>query len=143
MKIENFGKLEGYVENKEEVLKILENVNFEIGYDDEQDDWNGYNYIITIERNSIKQDFKYREGMAHDTLTDENEQEKIISALHCILTDLSCIYGRTVIDFIEEFGYDNIRDGEKVFNNILEEERKIKTLFSQDEIDIMQENIQL
>lgn len=142
MEIRNFGKFEEYVENQEKVLEVLKNVNFEIDYNEEKNG-NGYYYIITIERNNKKQNFDYMEGIAHETLTDDNKQEKIINALHCIMSDLNCIYDRTVIDFIEEFGYDDIREGEKVFNDILEEERKIKTLFSQDEIDIMQENIQL
>lgn len=139
-KITDFGDLEKYVENKEKVLQILEKVNFVIkgkGFGQ------GYHYELEIFTDNQEEHFEYSEGYGCDILTEENGVNKIINALWCLLSDYFCIYDRDIVEFIEEFGYEDLQKGKKIYNAIKENNEKLLNIFTENEIEYLKDNIQL
>ena len=139
-KITDFGDLEEYVENKEKVLQILERVNFVIkgkGFGQ------GYHYELEIFTDNQEEHFEYSEGYGFDILTEENGVNKIINALWCLLSDYFCIDGMDIIDFMEEYGYENLQEGKKVYKDIEENNKKLLNIFTEEEIEYLKDNIQL
>ena len=139
-KITDFGDLEKYVENKEKVLQILERVNFVIkgkGFGQ------GYHYELEIFTDNQEEHFEYSEGYGFDILTEENGVNKIINALWCLLSDYFCIDGMDIIDFMEEYGYESLQEGKKVYKDIEENNKKLLNIFTEEEIEYLKDNIQL
>ena len=68
---------------------------------------------------------------------------KIINALWCLLSDYFCIYDRDIVEFMEEFGYENLQEGKKIYNAIKENNEKLLNIFTEDEIEYLKDNIQL
>lgn len=141
-KITDFGDLEEYVENREKVLQILERVNFVLkgkGQSSEK----GYIYDLEIFTDNKEEHFEYSEGLGLDILNEQNGLEKVINALWCLLSDYFCIYERDIIEFIEEFGYEDLQEGKKIYNTIKENNEKLLNIFTEDEIEYLKDNIQL
>lgn len=141
-KITDFGDLEEYVENREKVLQILERVNFVLKGKG-QSSGRGYIYDLEIFTDSKEEHFEYSEGWGLDILTEENGVNKIINALWCLLSDYFCIYERDIIEFIEEYGYENLQEGKKVYKDIEENNKKLLNIFTEEEIEYLKDNIQL
>ena len=141
-KITDFGDLEEYVENKEKVLQILERVNFVLKGKG-QSSGRGYVYDLEIFTDSKEEHFEYSEGLGLDILNEQNGLEKVINALWCILSDYFCIYEKDIIEFMEEYGYENLQEGKKVYKDIEENNKKLLNIFTEDEIEYLKDNIQL
>ena len=139
-KITEFGNLEEYVENREKVLQILERVNFVLKGKG-QSSGKGYIYDLEIFTDSKEEHFEYSEGFGLDVLNEQNGLEKVINALWCLLSDYSCIYD--IVEFIEEFGYEDLQEGKKIYNTIKENNEKLLNIFTEDEIEYLKDNIQL
>lgn len=141
-KITEFGSLEEYVENREKVLQILERVNFVLkgkGHSSGR----GYVYDLEMFTDSKEEHFEYSEGLGLDILNEQNGLEKIINALWCLLSDYFCIYDRDIVEFMKEFGYENLQEGKKIYNAIKENNEKLLNIFTEDEIEYLKDNIQL
>ena len=141
-KITEFGSLEEYVENREKVLQILERVNFVLKGKG-QSSGRGYIYDLEIFTDSKEEHFEYSEGLGLDILNEQNGLEKVINALWCILSDYFCIYERDIIEFMEEFGYEDLQEGKKVYKDIEENNKKLLNIFTEEEIEYLKDNIQL
>lgn len=141
-KITDFGDLEEYVENKEKVLQILERVNFVLKGKG-QSSGRGYVYDLEIFTDSKEEHFEYSEGLGLDILNEQNGLEKVINALWCILSDYFCIYEKDIIEFMEEYGYENLQEGKKVYKDIEENNKKLLNIFTEEEIEYLKDNIQL
>ena len=141
-KITEFGSLEEYVENREKVLQILERVNFVLKGKG-QSSGRGYVYDLEIFTDSKEEHFEYSEGLGLDILNEQNGLEKIINALWCILSDYFCIYERDIIEFMEEFGYEDLQEGKKIYKDIEENNKKLLNIFTEEEIEYLKDNIQL
>ena len=141
-KITDFGDLEEYVENKEKVLQILERVNFVLKGKG-QSSGRGYVYDLEIFTDSKEEHFEYSEGLGLDILNEQNGLEKVINALWCILSDYFCIYEKDIIEFTEEFGYEDLQEGKKVYKDIEENNKKLLNIFTEEEIEYLKDNIQL
>lgn len=141
-KITNFGDLKEYVENEDKVLQILEKANFVIkGKGVEYG--KGYLYELEIFTDNKEEHFEYSEGWGFEILTEKNGMNKIVNALWCLLSDYFCIYDRDIVEFIEEFGYENLQEGKKIYNAIKENNEKLLNIFTEDEIEYLKDNIQL
>lgn len=124
-----------YINNKEIVLDILNSKEIEFLFINK--DSKKYNYIIVINNHR----FDYFEGLGNEPLNDKNKGEKIISAINCLLLDMSYSdYG--LDEFIEEMGY-KATEGIRVYNAIQENSKKIKEIFSKEEIDILSSSMEL
>lgn len=141
-KITEFGSLEEYVENREKVLQILERVNFVLKGKG-QSSGRGYIYDLEIFTDSKEEHFEYSEGFGLDMLNEQNGLEKVINALWCILSDYFCIYERDIVEFMNEFGYEDITEGERVYKDIQENNEKLLNIFTEEEIEYLKDNIQL
>ena len=141
-KITEFGSLEEYVENREKVLQILERVNFVLKGKG-QSSGRGYIYDLEIFTDSKEEHFEYSEGLGLDILNEQNGLEKVINALWCILSDYFCIYERDIIEFMEEFGYEDLQEGKKIYKDIEENNKKLLNIFTEEEIEYLKDNIQL
>lgn len=140
VKIKGFGDLEEYIENKEEVIAILDKVEFNIEYVGQQ---KCYDYKFSIIYNGKTFDFDYGEGFGNAILDSSNKENKIINALWCLLSDYRCVVDYSLVEFMQEFGYDSLKEGEEIYNTILENNKKLLQIFTEQEIDILGENIQL
>lgn len=141
-KITNFGDLKEYVENEDKVLQILEKANFVIkGKGVEYG--KGYLYELEIFTDNKEEHFEYSEGWRLEILTEKNGMNKIVNALWCLLSDYFCIYDRDIVEFMEEFGYENLQEGKKIYNAIKENNEKLLNIFTEDEIEYLKDNIQL
>lgn len=141
-KITNFGDLKEYVENEDKVLQILEKANFVIkGKGVEYG--KGYLYELEIFTDNKEEHFEYSEGWELEILTEKNGMNKIVNALWCLLSDYFCIYDRDIVEFMEEFGYENLQEGKKIYNAIKENNEKLLNIFTEDEIEYLKDNIQL
>lgn len=141
-KITDFGDLKEYVENEDKVLQILEKANFVIkgkGVDYGK----GYLYELEIFTDNKEERFECSEGWGLEILTEKNGMNKIINALWCLLSDYFCIYDRDIVEFMEEFGYENLQEGKKIYNAIKENNEKLLNIFTEDEIEYLKDNIQL
>ena len=141
-KITDFGDLKEYVENEDKVLQILEKANFVIkgkGVDYGK----GYLYELEIFTDNKEEHFEYSEGWGFEILTEKNGMNKIVNALWCLLSDYFCIYDRDIVEFMEEFGYENLQEGKKIYNAIKENNEKLLNIFTEDEIEYLKDNIQL
>lgn len=141
-KITDFGDLKEYVENEDKVLQILEKANFVIkgkGVDYGK----GYLYELEIFTDNKEEHFEYSEGWGLEILTEKNGINKIVNALWCLLSDYFCIYDRDIVEFMEEFGYENLQEGKKIYNAIKENNEKLLNIFTEDEIEYLKDNIQL
>ena len=141
-KITEFGSFEEYVENREKVLQILERVNFVLkgkGQSSEK----GYIYDLETFTDSKEEHFEYSEGFGLDVLNEQNGLEKVINALWCLLSDYFCIYERDIIEFMEEFGYEDLQEGKKIYKDIEENNKKLLNIFTEEEIEYLKDNIQL
>ena len=143
MKITNFGTYEEYIKNREKALEILKNHNFDlisngIGFN-ENTHTKMYTYKFKIGRYS----FKYFEGMGNEKMTEENKLDKMIVSLWCLLSDYQitsdCV---NADDFIKEFGYEE-KEGEKIYKSILNIKQKLRSIFTENELNTLAENIQL
>lgn len=141
VKIKGFGDLEEYVENKEEVIAILSKVEFNIEYI--KQGGTSYDYKFSIIYNEKTFNFDYGEGFGNAILDNSNKENKIINALWCLLTDYRCVVDYSLVEFMQEFGYDSLKEGEEIYNKILEDNKKLLQVFTEQEIDILGENIQL
>ena len=48
-----------------------------------------------------------------------------------------------IIDFMEEYGYENLQEGKKVYKDIEENNKKLLNIFTEEEIEYLKDNIQL
>ena len=134
--------LNEYIENKEQVEKILNTCNYNIKFVGE--DFRNYYYKLYINKFA----FNYFEGKGNDELNDDNKNDKIINAVWCLLIDRQSInYCNNEYDFICEFGYnenaETMKNGHKIYNDILENNKKLAKFFDDEQLDFLTENIQL
>lgn len=138
--IKDFGDLNEYISNKEMVLGILNKAKFSIKGNGIRG--NDYKYILEISMNNKSFEFDYFEGCGNKILNEENGLNKIISCLWCLLSDYGCT-GYSLTEFMEEFGYDSLAESKPIYNKILENNKKLIQIFSEEEIDLLKENIDL
>ena len=143
MKITNFGTYEEYIKNRREVLEILKNLNFDLisnGIDFNEDT---HTKIYTYEFKIDGYSFKYFEGMGNEKMIEENKLDKMIVSLWSLLSDYqitsNCV---NADDFIKEFGYEE-KEGEKIYKSILNIKQKLRSIFTENELNTLAENIQL
>ena len=143
MKITNFGTYEEYIKNRREVLEILKNHNFDLisnGIDFNEDT---HTKIYTYEFKIDGYSFKYFEGMGNEKMIEENKLDKMIVSLWSLLSDYqitsNCV---NADDFIKEFGYEE-KEGEKIYKSILNIKQKLRSIFTENELNTLAENIQL
>ena len=91
--------------------------------------------------------FDYSEGLGCELLTKANKQDKLLNAFWCLLSDYNAVKFNDFYDFVCEFGYNQnaeaLKQGNEVYNQIKENNKKLETLFSNDEIDFLYQNIEL
>lgn len=131
-----------YIENKDEVINILEKHNFYITYEgkdfmNEEDKNVMYKYYVEID--GVK--FDYYEGLGCDMLDAENTSDKIINALWCILNEINYIYD-DLDDFMLNYGYEDRTQARKIYNQIKVNDKKMRGIFTEEEIGALTENIQ-
>lgn len=148
MKIEEFGDLSEYVENQDEVLKVLSKFSFDIKYNGlvDRNDIDMYNYTFTIknEETGVKHSFDYNKGIGNDIIDDNNRLEGVINALWCIISDFMCYY-MDFDEFVDTFGYEQ-EECEfvlKIWKKIKYNNEMLLDLMSEDDIEILRDNIQL
>lgn len=137
-------KMAEYVENKEQAENILNQCEYDLVYVGYDADYKQYKYILYI--NDLK--FGYREGVGNEKLTAENKQDKLLNAVWCLLSDRACVtYSDNEYDFICEFGYNenakSMEQGHNIYNNILNNNKKLLKAFSNEQLDFLSDNIQL
>lgn len=148
MKIENFGDLSEYVENQDEVLKILESYDFDMKYNGMKniDGLSYYNYlfIITNTKTGVDHEFDYSEGTGFDKLDDDNKLDKIISALGSVVSDFCCYY-MDFDEFVDVFGYgkEEVDKVRKIWKDIKYNNGMLLDLMNEDDIEVLRDNIQL
>ena len=103
-----------------------------------------YNYILSIKniKTGSIEEFDYSEGIGNAKIDDNNKLEGIINALWCMISDFSCYY-MDFEEFVDTFGYgkeevDNVLN---IWNKINENNSKLLKLMSDDDIDMLRENI--
>ena len=116
LKVTNGAELENYFEDTEKVYDILKDLTFSIKYIGTEIA-KGYKYIVTIYKNEKKADFEYFEGTGNDLLDLKNALDKIINCIYCIVTDFVLVEELDLLDFIDEFEYNNnLREGQRIYN---------------------------
>ena len=131
-----------YIENKEDVINILEKHNFYITYEGKGKMWDDdknemYKYIVEIDNKK----FNYFEGLGNAMLDAENTNDKIINALWCILNEINYIYS-DLDDFMIENCYEDRAKARKIYNQIMKNKQKMYDIFTSEEIGTLTENIQ-
>ena len=135
LKVTNGAELENYFEDTEKVYDILKGLTFSIKYIGTEIA-KGYKYIVTIYKNEKKADFEYFEGTGNDLLDLENTLDKIINCIYCIVTDFVLVEELDLLDFIDEFEYNNtLKEGERIYNLILENNKKLLEILDKTEIE--------
>lgn len=135
LKVTNGAELENYFEDTEKVYDILKDLTFSIKYIGTEIA-KGYKYIVTIYKNEKKADFEYFEGTGNDLLDLENALDKIINCIYCIVTDFVLVEELDLLDFIDEFEYNNnLREGQRIYNLILENNKKLLEILDTTEIE--------
>lgn len=135
LKVTNGAELENYFEDTEKVYDILKDLTFSIKYIGTEIA-KGYKYIVTIYKNEKKADFEYFEGSAFDMLDLENALDKILNCVCCIVTDFVLVEELDLLDFIDEFEYNNnLREGQRIYNLILENNKKLLEILDTTEIE--------
>ena len=135
LKVTNGAELENYFEDTEKVYDILKDLTFSIRYIGTEIA-KGYKYIVTIYKNEKKADFEYFEGSAFDMLDLENALDKILNCVCCIVTDFVLVEELDLLDFIDEFEYNNnLREGQRIYNLILENNKKLLEILDKTEIE--------
>lgn len=135
LKVTNGAELENYFEDTEKVYDILKDLTFSIKYIGTEIA-KGYKYIVTIYKNEKKADFEYFEGSAFDMLDLENALDKILNCVCCIVTDFVLVEELDLLDFIDEFEYNNnLREGQRIYNLILENNKKLLEILDKTEIE--------
>ena len=135
LKVTNGAELENYFEDTEKVYDILKDLTFSIKYIGTEIA-KGYKYIVTIYKNEKKVDFEYFEGIANDLLDLENALDKILNCIYCIVTDFVLVEELDLLDFIDEFEYNNtLKEGERIYNLILENNKKLLEILDKTEIE--------
>lgn len=135
LKVTNGAELEEYFEDTEKAYSILKDLTFDIKYIGTEIG-KGYKYITTIYKNGKKADFEYFEGSAFDMLDLENALDKILNCVCCIVTDFVLVEELDLLDFIDEFEYNNnLREGQRIYNLILENNKKLLEILDTTEIE--------
>lgn len=135
LKVTNGAELENYFEDTEKVYDILKDLTFSIKYIGTEIA-KGYKYIVTIYKNERKADFEYFEGTGNDLLDLENALDKILNCVCCIVTDFVLVEELDLLDFIDEFEYNNnLREGQRIYNLILENNKKLLEILDKTEIE--------
>lgn len=135
LKVTNGAELENYFEDTEKVYDILKNLTFSIKYIGTEIA-KGYKYIVTIYKNEKKADFEYFEGIGNDLLDLENALDKVLNCIYCIVTDFVLVEELDLLDFIDEFEYNNtLKEGERIYNLILENNKKLLEILDKTEIE--------
>lgn len=135
LKVTNGAELENYFEDTEKVYDILKDLTFSIKYIGTEIG-KGYKYITTIYKNGKKADFEYFEGSAFDMLDLKNALDKILNCVCCIVTDFVLVEELDLLDFIDEFEYNNnLREGQRIYNLILENNKKLLEILDKTEIE--------
>lgn len=133
---EKFGNYKEYVENIDKVVELLNKHDFEMVENPLQ----ARQYMLYI--NDIG--FEYSEGEANEMINSRNKQEKILNAIWCVLMDISCyLESKDFIEFAENFGYNNYREAQRIYEACKVNYEKMLKLFTESEIEFLQENIQL
>lgn len=135
LKVTNGAELEEYFEDTEKAYSILKDLTFDIKYIGTEIG-KGYKYITTIYKNGKKADFEYFEGSAFDLLDLKNALDKILNCVCCIVTDFVLVEELDLLDFIDEFEYNNnLREGQRIYNLILENNKKLLEILDKTEIE--------
>lgn len=137
-------KMSEYVENIDQIEKILNQCEYDLEYIGKDSRNNQFKYILHI--NDIK--FDYFEGIGNETLTAENKQNKILNAIWCLLSDRFCVrWADDAYDFICKYGYNNdaqaLKRGHSIYHQILKNNEKLLKCFSEEQLDFLTDNIQL
>ena len=143
VKIKDLKEYEEYIDKKDEVLKILDEVDFTI--EDNGLLFNQYNYIVTIYNKDKSVSIEYYEGIGNEPLNESNATDKVISMLWCTLQDYNYttnIYENNILDFIEDFGYD-VKEGRRIFSAMIENTNKLLEVFTKEDLEFLKDNINL
>lgn len=129
-----------YVENKDDVLAILQNVDIELTYNGVKLK-DGHNMrAYTLELNGVA--FSYYEGMGLEPMTDKNKPEKAVNAIWCVLTDVEALaYCDTVDEFMREYGYTDEIQARRIYKDIGSNSNKLARVFTDDEVATLTENV--
>ena len=135
-------KMAEYVENLEQVERILNQCEYDLKYIVLKDNQRIYNLYI----NDIC--FKYFEGIGNKPLNEENKQDKILNAIWCLLSDRQCVINsRDFYDFVCEYGYnenaEQLKKGKEIYEAIKINNEKLLKCFSNEQLDFLTDNIQL
>ena len=124
-----------------EIKEIINGKNINIEYI-------GLGKMDTLDKNIMRkyqleingEKFNYFEGLGLEELTAENKEEKITSALACIVREYSCLdYCNSVDSFASEYGYEDLEQAEEIFNQILENNAKLEKVLTHNEIYDLQD----
>ena len=93
-------------------------------------------YVLTINNNC----FEYFEGVGHDILTAENKENKILSAISCLVRDYFIKdYCDNVDDFMSEFGYTDYDHAQCVYKQLQENNSRLDRVFTAEELRVLEE----
>ena len=137
-------KMSEYVENIDQVEKILNQCEYYLEYIGKDSRNNQFKYILHI--NDIK--FDYFEGIGNKPLNEENKQDKILNAIWCLLSDRQCVINsRDFYDFVCEYGYnenaEQLKKSKEIYEAIKINNEKLLKCFSSWQLDFLTDNIQL
>lgn len=125
-----------YISNKKKVFDILKQKDFDLLYKGIKN--NMYCYTLIIDK--VK--FDYFEGLGLDHLTINNKYDKILNALWCILQDSDTLtFFKSITDFMQEYGYLDYTKALQVYNTCKTTKKKLDKLFTCQEINILNDNI--
>lgn len=121
------------VEDTTHFLRIMQNKRVYINSPryTRKNNWECIEYTFKVEGIT----FSYSEGLGIEQKTKENQMEKIVNALWCILReslDIDNYY--SYYDFSKEFGYD-FTEGQKIYNQIKRNRNKLLRIFRESEIE--------
>lgn len=131
-----------YISNKKQVYDILKKKTYSltflgVGYMNKN---RMYHYQFSIDNMS----FDYYEGLGHEKLDKKNKGLKIINALWCILKDADAInFLDSVSRFMQEYGYTDIDYAIKLFDLCKDTKEKLARLFTKEELQVLNDNINL
>ena len=139
--VEDLKSKKDYIKNPEKVIETLKGHIFSL----ENKGINGKAQMYLYKFKIGRYVFDYAEGCGCDRLNEENVYKKVLDALYCVIYDYGYLefYNNSYEDMISDFGWEDNRQSRKTYNAMVRDNEKLDKIFSNDELRVLYENLDI
>ena len=106
---------------REQAIQNLIKIDFDFEFQ-KYDSKGARHYVCTLETEQGKAEFPFFQGSAI------TEDPSLVDVLYCLVSDSYAADFNSVRDFADEYGYENLLQAERIFNQCIEQTEKLKDL---------------